>query len=444
MKLTFINFFTHLIFHPEKANKKDYHKSLCASIALGIITLGALHLLVGIGWMAKRTYVSMAGQSPKNQEKMNGVRKKILEANSSKPESKPSPTQRAPTSPTATLLPTAQAAATFPAPASQRVLRSLPTTPIKWEQDFVHVDILNQKGYQIGGKIVRLREPVAAQCIRRDLSLSIQSQIALLKGQIHEFRAKAPKIQIKDATTDHAIYQGNREGNQHKIALNFANEHHAGGFPGIYRDPKSNQITQAYKRSAVAQEEALVNKSDLFCSLTLLPNEVCNSQNRYANGGFDSRQTAYISDNQLFGIQADGFYTTQFLQTPCDVSFVTSAAFNHNNKTVALDHESDAYKEAKARIQTHLYASAIKAIEMRKKDPQKPIELILGAFGCGMFAPLNAQAYASMIARIYQEELPSFNGFFDEITFAIPKMGRSDPADPSVRNFNAFHTFFGS
>lgn len=77
---------------------------------------------------------------------------------------------------------------------------------------------------------------------------------------------------------------------------------------------------------------------------------------------------------------------------------------------------------------------------MKKQDAGKPVELILGAFGCGAFAPSNAKEYATMMAEIYQKELPQFDGFFDEITFAIPKMGRTDPKDSFVRNFNAFNS----
>lgn len=143
----------------------------------------------------------------------------------------------------------------------------------------------------------------------------------------------------------------------------------------------------------------------------------------------------------MFGIQAGDFYTTQFLVTPRDVSFLTSAAVCYGSATkVAVDEHSEVYKNATERIRTHLYAAAKKAVEMKKQDTEKPVELILGAFGCGAFAPSNAKEYATMIAKIYQKELPQLDGFFDEITFAIPKMGRSHPEDSFVRNFNAFHS----
>jgi hypothetical protein len=78
MKLTFKNFFTHLIFHPEEADKKDYRKSLCTSIALGVITLGTLHLLVGIGWMATRNYVWINDWLSKKTDNIQKVSGSIL------------------------------------------------------------------------------------------------------------------------------------------------------------------------------------------------------------------------------------------------------------------------------------------------------------------------------------------------------------------------------
>lgn len=347
--LTVRFFFTHLIFHPEDARKEDYHKCLCTSVALGIITLGILPLAVGVSWMVKHTYVWITGQLSGKEEKINGVKETIL----SKDRSCPGIVNKR----------SITIDETDVSIIKHSSLRVLPAGSINWKNDFMHVDILNQRGYRINGKMVKLREPVIPEKIERNLKVSFANQISLLKIQLVGFAVKAPKIHIKDETTDQAIYNGK----QHKIALNFANEKHAGGGPGIYKDLESNQIKWGGTLSAQAQEEALVNKSDLYSSLTLLPTRPEKKlgdtmiRNYYENGGFDSRTTVYTSDNQLFGIRTGDFYTTQFLVTPRDVSFVTSAAACYGSKTkVAVDCDSAVYKDATERIRTHLYAAAKK------------------------------------------------------------------------------------
>jgi len=446
MDLTIKNFFTHLIFYPKDVKEEDYYKYLCISAGLGIFTGGLLHCAVGIGWMAKRTYVWVTGELSGKDEKINRVKNEKLSVNlsSSKDADKPKNANRPKNAnkPKNANNPPDTIGKTDVSIINSS-LRVVPTGPINWKKNFLHVDILNQRGYRLNGKIVKLREPMIPKKIERNLTVSFETEVSSLKAQWVGFVEKTPKVHIKDATTDQAI----NDGEQHKIALNFANEHHAGGGPGIYKDPASNQIIWEGTASAQAQEEALVNKTDLYSSLTLLPTTPEKRdgdtmvRNYYENGGFDSKTTVYTSDNQLFGIQAGDFYTTQFLEIPRDVSFVTSAAHHYGSHiNVDVDENSMVYKDATERIRTHLYAAAKKAVEMKKQDASKQVELILGAFGCGAFAPSNAEEYAKMIAEIYQKELSQFNGFFDEITFAIPKMGRIDPEDSFVRNYNAFNS----
>lgn len=406
MEFNVSNFFSHLIFHPEDAKEEDYNKSLCTSIALGILTVGLIPLAVSIGWLCRHTYEWITEDESEVEAKTNTVKNQVFQ---------------------------------FP---EDPGLKVLPEAPLNWKNSFIHTDILNSRAYLINGKKVELREPSYPKKIERKQDESLEDLIQALRLEVVDFAAAPPNIQIKDMTTDQAIH----EGDQYKIALNFANEHHAGGGPGIYKDIEEDKIKWGGTNSALAQEEALVNKSDLFLSLTLLPttpekrgNDTM-IRNYYANGGFDSKKTAYTSDNQLFGIQAGDFYTTQFLEDPCDVSFVTSAATCYgSDRSVLVAKDFLAYKDAQERIRTHLYAAATKAVEMKKLDSEKPVELILGAFGCGAFAPNNARAYATMMAKIYKEELPQFDGFFDEITFAIPKMGITDPDSSFVRNFDAFN-----
>lgn len=417
MDFTIRNFFNHLIFHPEDAKKEDYLKCFYTSIALGIATLGILPLAVGIGWAAKHSYTWITGKLADKEKKVDTVKGKVLLANT-----------------------------------SPKNVNFSSAEPFSWKDNYVHVDILNNCSYKIDGKTVALGQPKKPEKItlstnNEQRTETIQKLPVVLK--YYNIPKTLSKITVVDQRTDEAIY----EGDQHKIALNFANAQHVGGGPAIYRDHTSGKIMRASNGySAKAQEESLINKSDLFSSLTLLETEVKTIKNKqrncYVNGGFDSRNTAYTSDNKLFGLQDADFYTTKFLKEPCSVSFITSAANQYDNTQTINTKDKMILKDIRLRIDTHLYAAAQKAIKLKRQDPKKPVKLILGAFGCGAFAPKNAKEYAEAVAFIYHSVLThrkyTTDGFFDEIIFAIPKMEQTDENNPLVINFNAFEQKFKS
>lgn len=320
------------------------------------------------------------------------------------------------------------------------ITQVVPEGPLNWETNFIHPTILNEGGYKIGSHHVLLKDSQKPQKVTRDLGKPFSQEVASLKQQLTSL-ASPFKIVVKDQTTDRAIHEGDQD--KGKIAVNFANAHHVGGGPGIYI--QDGQIKWNQKRSAQAQEESLVNKSTLYRSLAMLL--TCfkkiagdNRIQKYYDEPINSIIEAYVSDDQLFGIQpGNEFYETQFLKKPRDVSFITSAATCHGrNSVVDCNIGSLVYLDVQNRIRTHLYASAVKALAMKQQDPNRPVELIVGAFGCGAFAPKNAEEYATVVANIYKEELPQFQGIFDEVTFAIPKLGRTSPIDPFVRNFDVF------
>lgn len=415
MRLTIENFFSDLIFYPEKADKQDYEKSLCLSVALGVLTLGVLHLAVGIGWMVKRSYIWVTNKLSDIEVRTENVKKdsfkEKLYLRKGKDVSIDENTQ------TVTFW----------------------KNPVSWRDLFPHINILNTGTYKIQNTTITLRDPGIAQKITRNMGASVEDLLFPLKKSLSEATDKGnKKIQIKDMTTGEAII----DGDYCKIALNFANEKHAGGTPGIYLE--SDTIKKTGGGMAHAQEESLTATTNLYLSLAKgIPNTLKDKRNYYNDGGFDSRNTAYLSDNQLFGIQKGDFYTTLFLEKPHDVSFVTSAAYCYSKQgAISVNEGSDAYLDATNRIRTHLYAAALKAMELKEKNNETRVELILGAFGCGEFAPSNAKAYATMIATIYKKELPYFVVFFDLITFAIPKMGNTQPTNSFVRNFDAFSEVF--
>lgn len=305
------------------------------------------------------------------------------------------------------------------------------------------VDVLNCNGYSLNGKDIAIppaQMPVAFTRNNRSLKECLDD----LKATYHIHDQNPIVFQFKDLTTEQAI----NESHASRIALNFANEHHAGGGPGFHWDQNS-QLFIYDAPSARAQEESLCQRSNLMASLTQLPHTLKADSptsyfiRSYYDTKFDSKTMAYVSLNHLFAVQEDrDFYRSHYLEEPKSVAFVTSAAANYAGKeAVDCSKTSEAYQDARQRIETHLLAAASRSGISKTDRPDQPVELILGAFGCGVFAPKqNPDEYRQMIASIYKELLPEFKGFFDVVTFAVPTFGNTNPSNPTVANYKIFES----
>lgn len=305
------------------------------------------------------------------------------------------------------------------------------------------VDVLNVRGYSINGKNVVI--PPAGKPVKfeRQKGSTFIHELNGIKQTLPKTNHQKIELRFADLSTEQAINSGSSA----KIALNFANEHHAGGGPGFHWEEKLLQFIYDCL-SAQAQEESACQKTDLMASLVQLPH-ICKRDNpfssmirSYYRDKFDSTSMAYISDNHLFAVQGkSGFYSSEYLEKPRAVAFITSAAaiYSDCEDTVDCSENSPVYIDARARIETHLLAAARKAIELKKENPERPIELILGAFGCGAFVPrVNPQEYREMIANIYKRLLPEFDGLFDFVTFAVPTFGSKRETNAAVINHNVF------
>ena len=320
----------------------------------------------------------------------------------------------------------------------------LPTVPSNHQAGFF-VEVLNSSGYVLNGQNVDFPpagKPEKFERLEEDLAESLTK----LQDKYFIRNDAAIAFQFKDKTTEEAIHESTAH---FKIALNFANEEHAGGGPGFHKDPGTGKFKYD-ARSARAQEESISQRSNLMASLTQLPHTLKGDSNNqkfirsYYNEEFDSRTMAYVSSNHLFAVQQAGeeFYQSEYLAQPKAVTFITSAAECYARvKICDCSKESKVYNDAKQRIETHLLAAASSAGNFKQshlRDDQ-PVELILGAFGCGAFVPQNnPDEYRRMIAEIYQELCPQFKGFFDVITFAVPTFGSKAAIDPAVINHRIF------
>ena len=249
-------------------------------------------------------------------------------------------------------------------------------------------------------------------------------------------------MQFKDLTSEQAIAESKTD---LCIALVFANSEHVGGGSGFHRNPNYDPNTPNSKLyiydhpPARAQEESIAVRSTLLDSLFQVPHSIDpHFGGCFYNEPLDSTKMAYVSDNHLFGTPAPCSPTSRFedsilLPAPKAVTFVTSAAKQHQGK-INCCKNSPAYNNAGFRIGTHLLAAADRAGKLKQTNPGQTVEIVLGAFGCGVFAPDNATQYSYMIAGIYAELLPRFAGFFDVVTFAVPTFGGM--ANPKNANMN--------
>lgn len=320
-------------------------------------------------------------------------------------------------------------------------LSDFPEVSVPTKEGFF-VRVLNKKGYKLNGKNVSLEPGGIPEKFEK--TSDFKTHVKALQSKYSLNDRVQPKYQLKDRSTEQAI----QESDAFPIALNFANEQYIGGpFPGFYKDPDRNMNPYVYKApSAKTQEESISQRSTLMDSLLQIPHtlrldERGNFVSDYKDL-FDSRKMAYVSLNQLFGVQGKrGFFDSEFLKAPKKVAFITSAANCYGYSRVDCSKNSKAYADAKERIETHLLAAASKAAQTKKEDPYQSVEVILGAYGCGDFAPQkNPDEYREMIAGIYKELLPEFNGFFDVVTFAVPTFGNKNPVNPSVANYRVFES----
>jgi len=309
------------------------------------------------------------------------------------------------------------------------------------------VDVLNARGYTINGIKIEIPEASVPVLVSFQEELTFDQQLLAMKDPT----SKGPlKFSFVDQSTEEAI---NVRNSHFKIALNFANEYSPGGGPGFFMHAETGQFFYQGP-SARAQEESMSQRSDLMTSLTKLPHVVEVDTEGHARSyyttkadptiqrPFNSTREAYVSDNHLFAVQnGTDFYNSKYLEDgPQQVSFVTSAARYYRDEVVSdFGTDSPVYIDALCRIRTHLLAAATRASQAKKSSPDQKTELILGAFGCGAFIPMEGgDEYRKMIAGIYNSLVPKLEGIIDLVTYAVPTFGITDAENPAVINNTIF------
>jgi uncharacterized protein (TIGR02452 family) len=323
-----------------------------------------------------------------------------------------------------------------------KVTTLLPDVTI--HRDDLFVDVLNAGGYWINKHKATFSPAGAPVKYTRTHTESLDDSLTALKAKYGintspQKQIAPPQIQTADVTTEQAI----NNSTHYPIALVFANAEAPGGAPGLYKDTSGKFVY--FGKGSRAQEESTCLRSNYFPSVTQLPQTLHTSirdpkdkWNEYTTP-FESRTEAYVSDNHLFGTQdpSGNFHQSSYLQQPKRVAFVASAAENYQGKlNIDCSEHSVVYADTRQRIETHLLAAADKAAAVKAQNPSQQVELIAGAFGCGVFAPQgNTNEYRRIVASIYKQLIPQFSGFFDVVTFAVPTLGRMpDPNKPEMRD----------
>ncbi|ATZ80922.1 hypothetical protein BMW23_0877 [Bodo saltans virus] len=214
---------------------------------------------------------------------------------------------------------------------------------------------------------------------------------------------KQSKIHLFDGSSNQAMHDSYNRNPLHRIAvLNFASDTHAGG---------------GYFFGAGTQEEELCRTiPDLYPSL---------AYNEHKFKSYDSnRHIKYNSDLTLFRqdcFQSNQMYT--ILPEHKKISVISAAAPNFNSYENIVKLKKD---------KAQLFNDIKKIIELIYLVPIIANDninvIILGAFGCGAFAPpidfqneINVN-YTKEIAKLFLEVIQSYPNLYDHVYFAIPTM----------------------
>lgn len=214
---------------------------------------------------------------------------------------------------------------------------------------------------------------------------------------------KKGNISFFQGTTNNVIHHIYDKYKLNCTVMNFANSKHAGG---------------GYMHGALAQEEELCRTIiDLYPSLLLL----CDKATRYGrkfNWRTDVKYNLDLNLHRLDTTESDGYYN--FAENK-KVSVITLAAPNlHHDEYELQEYMKDEMKYL-AIIKNVIKLACITPI--LSNDTNKI--LVLGAIGCGAFAPdpKVIPNYPKKIASLFYEILidEGISKLYDNIYFAIPK-----------------------
>lgn len=244
---------------------------------------------------------------------------------------------------------------------------------------------------------------------------------------------KSYKVEVKDETTIQSIERLRYYYPNSIISfVNFANENFRGGFSGLGWDDREKKVIYLGDR-AKAQEENLIEKSTLFLSLVKI---------RYP---FDSEKRCFLGPVQIFATDYTS-KSSKLISNPINAFMITSASISLRSHTQFNRVKRELIL---SRIRDRIRCQLLAGQKLKEDNPKKKNIIVLGAYGCGAFAPEHWEdydshyKYALAVANIYKEEIEeNFCDVFDQITFATPKF-KSLENSKSYLNYLAFFNTFG-
>ena len=257
-----------------------------------------------------------------------------------------------------------------------------------------------------------------------------QKRINVLPGITIPEKKVPTKIEFLQMTTAQALYYANANDVKGKLtadkifALNFANDNKIGG--GVVN-------------GAIAQEETLcLQSSQLYKSLLTLKGSTQDADGKwpYADWGDAKWHSDYfISENPIEFVTTDEF--SFYPRTPVKYAgkIITAAAPDYGREVGDIDAITDD-KEAKTAKNTKelttRFTEIIKSMILESAK-QGCDTLILGAWGCGAFAPNKTSqsklTYINLVAGIFRAVIDSAEckNRIPRIIFPIPDSPTYDP-----------------
>lgn len=211
---------------------------------------------------------------------------------------------------------------------------------------------------------------------------------------------RIPKIQLVPCTTVEALFMVDHPIKSTAI-LNFASFKHPGGM---------------FLKGSAAQEESLCHSSYLYNVLDMFSSTYYENNQANTNNSLYYNRAIFSPNVLFFQNDANGVCHTTF------TNVITCAA---PNKSAAMKYsaisEQQVSDSLKARCKFVLDIAAYNRVN----------NLVLGAFGCGVFGNDPGE-----VAAIFRTLLESGEYTFDEVIFAIPTTGHS------IDNYIAFKFVF--
>jgi uncharacterized protein (TIGR02452 family) len=252
------------------------------------------------------------------------------------------------------------------------------------------VSILERGHYLTpAGQQVSIRDALASAKARSVLYTPDEFTVVFSRrDQRFKDRGVRPAVdfEVVNETTLHAARRLLQEVGRSILALNFASARHPGG---------------GFLKGSQAQEESLARASGLYASLTQFP------QMYDANARFPS---CLYTDHLIYSPDVPVFRDDEdrLLEQPCVVSFVTAPAVNAGAvRRNEAHHEARIAPTMRARIEKVLSLAVLHSHET----------LVLGAWGCGVFANNPADVACWFAHHLAGSGL--FRAAFERVVFAV-------------------------